>query len=203
MTIINETEWISNQEKGVPFTYPDNGFGGLSLRQGTKPIIAAVNGPAHGGGCEMVLNCDLVVAARSATFALPEVRHGVAPIGGSLARLIRTMGRQLATELALTGRAATAEEFKSYGICNAVTEDGPAAVARAMEFATCIVDGSPEAVKVTREGLRLGWESLGVGEASRVFLHGWSRHVYGGEDMQEGLRAFIEKRPPRWKSTKL
>lgn len=107
-------EWMNKNTKGVSMRLPHNGFAGLSFRHGKKPVIAAVNGPAYGGGCKLAVNCDLVVAARTATFALPEVKRGVTPFGGSLPRLVRTAGRQRAYELALTGRTASAEEFRAW-----------------------------------------------------------------------------------------
>lgn len=75
---------MENNKKGVPMSLPETGFGGVSFRHGKKPIIAAVNGPALGGGCEMAVNCDLVVASTHATFGLPEVKRGVTPFGGAL-----------------------------------------------------------------------------------------------------------------------
>ncbi|KAF4435639.1 enoyl- hydratase, partial [Fusarium albosuccineum] len=101
-------EWMSNNKRGLRMKLPENGFGGLSFRGGKKPVIAAVNGPAYGGGCEMAVNCDIVVASSTATFGLPEVKRGVTPFGGVLPRLMKTVGRQRAAELALTGRAVSA-----------------------------------------------------------------------------------------------
>ncbi|KAM5356872.1 hypothetical protein ACJ41O_003518 [Fusarium nematophilum] len=181
---------------------PRNGFGGLSLRSGKKPVIAAVNGPAYGGGCEMVVNCDMIIASPTATFALPEVKRGVTPFGGALPRVVMTAGRQRAAELALTGRTVTAQEFKEWGICNFVVEEGENVVDKALEFAGMIAENSPDAAIVTREGLKMGWE-MGVEDASRGFLEGWSKRIYDGSNMQEGLDAFKEKRSPRWVDSKL
>lgn len=93
-----------------------SGFAGLSRRAGRKPVIAAVNGICYGGGCEAIINCDMVVASRNATFALPEVKIGVVAQAGALPRLIRTVGRQRAMEMALTGRTISAEEGKEWGM---------------------------------------------------------------------------------------
>ncbi|UPK95901.1 hypothetical protein LCI18_006836 [Fusarium solani-melongenae] len=196
-------EWAANQKNGSPLDLPANGFGGISLRHGKKPIIAAVNGSAYGGGCEMVVNCDLVIASASATFALPEVKRGVVAMAGSLPRLMRTLGRQRATELTLTGRTVTAQEFRDWGICNLVVEQGASVVDEAIRVAKSIAENSPDAVIVTREGLKLGWEALGAGDASRVYLDGWVKRIYQGDNIQEGLTAFEEKRSPRWKSSRL
>ena len=103
---------------------PPSGFGGLSRRVGKKPIIGAINGLAYGGGMEMVVNLDLVVAdAARATFALPEVKRGVVAAAGALPRLIRTVGRQRAMEMALTGRTVGATEAKEWGLVNCVVEN--------------------------------------------------------------------------------
>lgn len=182
---------------------PGNGFAGLSFRHGKKPVIAAVNGAAFGGGCEASVNCDLIIASSAATFGLPEVKIGVTPFGGALPRLMKTAGKQRATEMALTGRFITAAEFKEWGLCNYVCKEGEDVVQKAVEYATMIAKNSPDAVIITREGLKLGWEALGVADSSRVFYEGWAARVYEGENMQEGLNAFTEKRPVRWKDSKI
>ncbi|KAL9032100.1 MAG: hypothetical protein Q9214_008108, partial [Letrouitia sp. 1 TL-2023] len=92
-------EWSS----GAGASAPSSGFGGLSRRKGKKPIIAAVNGLCMGGGCEMAINADLIVASSGAVFALPEVKVGVIALAGALPRLVRTVGKQRAMEMALTG----------------------------------------------------------------------------------------------------
>ncbi|PGH09907.1 hypothetical protein AJ80_07617 [Polytolypa hystricis UAMH7299] len=196
-------QWMSNNKKGIPMDLPTNGFGGISFRHGKKPIIAAVNGAAYGGGCEMAINCDMIVASASASFCLPEVKRGVTPFGGALPRLMRIAGRQRATEMALTGRPVTAHEFKEWGACNVVVERGQDVVDRAVELAKLVAANSPDAVIITREGLKMGYESLGVGDSSRLFLEGWSKRIYEGRNMQEGLDAFTEKRAPLWMDSKL
>lgn len=187
---------MQTAETGQRLPFPATGFGGLSQRQGKKPIIAAVNGIAYGGGCEMAVNCDLVIASASASFALPEVKRGVTALAGVLPRIVRTVGRQRATEFALTGRAVGAEEFKQWGVCNEVVKEEDV-VGVAVEYAKNIAGNSPDAVVVTREGLMLGWEGMGVGEASRVFGES-SAKLYNGPNLVEGLRAFTEKRKPQW-----
>ncbi|KAM0542962.1 hypothetical protein ACHAPJ_012568 [Fusarium lateritium] len=191
------------QRRGIRLNLPTNGFGGLSLRNGKKPVIAAVNGPAHGGGCEMAINCDMVIASSTATFCLPEVKRGVTALAGALPRIVKTAGRQRAAELALTGRAVTAQEFMQWGICNFVVDSDQSVVDKALEYAKMISGASPDAVMVTREGLKLGWEALGVTDASRIFQDGWGSRIYEGSNMQEGLDAYTEKREPRWKKSKL
>ncbi|KAL2071965.1 hypothetical protein VTL71DRAFT_11308 [Oculimacula yallundae] len=194
-------EWMENQRRGIPLNLPRNGFGGLSLRHGKKPVIAAVNGPAHGGGCEMVVNCDMVFASPSATFCLPEVKRGVTALAGALPRIMKILGRQRATELALTGRIFTAQEFKDWGICNDIAGENQSVVDKALQYARMVADASPDAVTITREGLKLGWEGLSVATASQAFQDGWGSRIYEGDNIKEGLRAFAEKRKPRWKQS--
>lgn len=190
---------------------PPSGFGALSRRSGKKPVIAAVNGLAYGGGMEMCVNLDMVVAAESATFALPEVRRGVVAIAGALPRIVRTIGRQRAMEMALTGRTLSAAEAHSWGLVNSVTEDAPVdsnimarpVVKKALEYAKMIADNSPDAVIVSREGIKLGWEGIGAEDGSRVLMEGWGKRLTDGENMREGLRAFVEKRAPSWVGSKL
>jgi enoyl-CoA hydratase/carnithine racemase len=190
---------------------PPSGFGALSRRAGKKPIIAAVNGLAYGGGMEMCTNVDMVIAAKSATFALPEVKRGVVAIAGALPRIVRTVGRQRAMEMALTGRTLSAAEALSWGLVNAVTEDAPAesnvmrrpVTAKALEYAKMIAGNSPDAVIVSREGIKMGWEGVGAEDGSRLLMEGWGRRLFEGENMKEGVRAFVEKRNPNWIGSKL
>ena len=203
MTLPFLLEWMSNNRKGVRLELPANGFGGISLRLGKKPIIAAVNGPAFGGGCEVVVNCDMVIASELATFSLPEVKRGVVALAGALPRLIKTAGRQRAMEMALTGRAVSAREFKEWGLCNRVVNEGMGVVDVAREYARNIAGNSPDAVTITRKGLELGWEALGVADASQTFLESWGYRIYDSPNIQEGLNAFSEKREPRWQESKL
>lgn len=177
-------------------------FTPLSRRKGKKPIIAAVNGLAMGGGCEFVVNCDIVLAADEATFGLPEVKRGVAAIGGALPRLIRSIGLQRASEFALTGRTVTAQEMHEWGIVNRVVSLKdllPAAISLASEIAR----NSPDSIVCTRAGLRQGWDTAAVEEAVDVTLGREFDELQKGENILEGLQAFSEKREPRWKGSKL
>lgn len=190
---------------------PPSGFGALSRRSGKKPVIGAVNGLAYGGGMEMCTNLDLVVAAASVTFALPEVKRGVVAIAGALPRIVRTIGRQRAMEMALTGRTVSAAEAHSWGFVNAVTEDAPVealvlerpVVKMALEYARMIAGNSPDAVIVSREGVKMGWEGVGAEDGSRLLMEGWAERLWEGENMREGVRAFVEKRAPNWVGSKL
>lgn len=128
---------------GVP-----GGFGGLVRREFPKPVIAAVEGAAMGGGFELVLACDLVVASASATFALPEVGHGLIAASGGLIRLPRRIPAAVATELLLTGERLDAERARSLGLVNRVVAPGQA-VPAAVALAEAIADRDPAAVSAT------------------------------------------------------
>ncbi|KAH7162103.1 enoyl-CoA hydratase/isomerase [Dactylonectria estremocensis] len=177
-------------------------FKPLSRRLGKKPVIAAVNGLAMGGGCEFIVNCDLVVAAEDAYFALPEVRRGIAAIGGALPRLIRTIGLQRASEFALTGRNVSAQEMFQWGIVNKVVPKDEV-VQEAVKFAGMIAGNSPDAIICTRAGLRQGWETASVERAVEWTLEKEFAELQKGENIVEGLKAFSEKRAPRWKGSRL
>ncbi|KAJ5151017.1 uncharacterized protein N7482_010269 [Penicillium canariense] len=190
---------------------PRSGFGALSRRHGKKPVIAAVNGLAFGGGMEIVSNLDLVVAAKSARFALPEAKRGVVAMAGSLPRLARTIGRPRATELALTGKTITAAEAKEWGLINAVTEDGPSdgdvldrpVVKSALEYAASIIENSPDSVIISRAGILSGWEDGSAENGARLLSENWEPALNEGENLREGLQAFAEKRAPKWVDSKL
>ncbi|KAJ5777135.1 hypothetical protein N7520_000381 [Penicillium odoratum] len=190
---------------------PRSGFGALSRRHGKKPVIAAVNGLAFGGGMEMIANLDLVVAAKGAHFALPEAKRGVVAMAGSLPRLARTIGRPRAMELALTGKSITAAEAREWGLINAVTEDGPTdcevlerpVVKAALDYAASIVSNSPDSVIISRAGIVAGWEDGSAENASRLLSESWESMLNEGENLHEGVRAFAEKRAPQWVNSKL
>ncbi len=181
-----------------------DGFGGLSNRAGKKPVIAGVNGLCFGGGMEMVVNCDIVVAdGVRARFGLPEVARGVIAVAGALPRLVRTVGKQRAAEMALLGRIGyTAEQMREWGVVNFVVGEGEV-VREAIKIAEEIAGNSPDAVIVSREGLRLGWEGVGPQLGTELLETGMYGRMDGGENMKEGVRSFVEKRKPVWKDSKL
>jgi len=187
---------------------PDAGFGGLSRRGGKKPVIAAVNGICFGGGCEMIINADMVIASENATFALPEVKRGVIALAGALPRLVRTVGKPRAMEMALTGRILGAVEAEKWGLVNKVVRkegDGGSSevVKEAIRWAEMITENSPDAVIVSREGIKAGWEGISAEEGTLSVLEKWYPKINKGDNMIEGVRAFVEKRKPRWVPSKL
>lgn len=181
-----------------------DGFGGLSNRAGKKPVIAAVNGMCYGGGMEMVVNCDIVVADRvKAKFGLPEVTKGVVALAGALPRLVRTVGKQRAAEMALLGRVGyTAEQMREWGLVNFVVGEGEV-VKEAVRLAEEIAGNSPDAVIVSREGLKLGWEGIGPELGTEVLDKGMYGRIDAGENMTEGVKSFVDKRKPVWTDSKL
>ncbi|KAI0398463.1 enoyl-hydratase [Xylariaceae sp. FL0594] len=187
--------------------FPVSGFAGLSNRSGKKPVIAAVNGICFGGGMEAAINCDLVVAAESARFALPEVTIGVIALAGALPRLQRSVGRQRAAEMALGGGTYTADDMFRWGLVNEVVRDedggGSSVVKAALKWAERIAGNSPDAVIVSREGLMLGWEGIGPQQGTDVVIKGLYARIEKGENMVEGVKSFVERRKPVWKDSKL
>ncbi|KAI0541555.1 enoyl-hydratase [Xylaria digitata] len=204
-------EWNENNKASASNTntdtsssrMPTGGFGGLSNRGGKKPVIAAVNGVCFGGGMEMAINCDLVIATEKATFGLPEVTIGVIALAGALPRLVRSVGRQRASEMALGGKNYSAAEMLNWGLVNEVTNDGEDVVAAALKWAARIAGNSPDAVIVSREGLKLGWEGVGPEQGTELIMKGWYARIEGGENFVEGVKSFNERRKPVWKDSKL
>jgi enoyl-CoA hydratase/carnithine racemase len=181
---------------------PPSGFGALSRRRGKKPVICAVNGICFGGGCEMIINADIVVASSNATFGLPEVKIGVVALAGALTRLVRTVGKQRAMEMALTGRTLSAEEAREWGLVNKVV-GREEVVEESIGIAETIAGNSPDSVIVSREGIKMGWEGVGAEEGTRLLAENWYSRMDKGENMKEGVRSFVEKRKPVWVPSKL
>ncbi|KAL1797060.1 hypothetical protein ACET3X_005600 [Alternaria dauci] len=183
--------------------HPLSGFGGLSRRMGKKPVIAAVNGFALGGGFEIVLGCDLVVAALHATFGLPEALRGIFAAGGGPPRLVRNVGLPIASELALTGRPITAQRAKELNLVNRISTAKDNVVDEALKLAKDIADISPDSAIVTRAALREAWEYGSVERATQVTIERFGHGLDAGENALEGLKAFAEKRKPDWRPSKL
>jgi enoyl-CoA hydratase/carnithine racemase len=146
----------------------------------------------------------MVIAAKKATFALPEVKIGVAAQAGALPRLIRTVGKPRAMDMALTGRTITADEAFQWGLVNKVTGNAEGEVVNAaVEYAKMIAANSPDAVIVTRESIKMGWEGVGAEDGTRISNEVWGPRLLSGENLKEGVLSFVEKRKPRWKPSKL
>ena len=180
--------------------YGDGGFGGITENwKLNKPLIAAVNGYAAGGGFELALACDIILASSAATFMLSEVKVGVVASGGGIIRLPHRIPYGLAMEMLYTGRPMQADEALRVGLVNRVVEpEDLMAAARAL--ADEIVTSAPLSVQAVKSILR---EVAGLGdrEACEAQAHNAEhRRLRGSEDFQEGPRAFAEKRAPVWKA---
>ncbi|KAH7868732.1 ClpP/crotonase-like domain-containing protein [Lentinula edodes] len=198
-------EWNKDQQSGKieeqeRLTANRNGFGSISRRQLIKPLIAAVNGGAHGGGTEIVLNCDLVVAGEDAKFALPEVKRGVVAGAGGIPRLFQIAGHHIAAEMLLTGKTVSASEaHKRFGFVNKVVPSSEV-VLEAIRVAQSIVANSPDAVQCTKHALLLSQKYNPEEAFLKSTFSAESNRVYKGGNIKEGLKAFIEKRSPAWKN---
>lgn len=168
---------------------------GIIRRHRTKPLIAAVEGAALGGGFEVVLSCDLVVASKTAEFGLPEVKRSLVPICGGLFRAPKALPRNVARELLLTGDSIDAKRAYKLGLASVLSSPGEA-VADAVALADRICSNGPVAVRETMRFL----QSLDAPDEA----HGWQETIeseeviHNAEDTREGVMAFFEKRPPNW-----
>jgi crotonobetainyl-CoA hydratase len=186
--------------EGIEADHGPGGFAGLTeLFDLGKPVIAAVNGLALGGGFELVLAADLVVAAEHAEFALTEVTLGLVPDAGGLLRLASRLPRPVAVEWLLTGRRVGAAEAARWGLVNRVVPiDG--LMPAALELARAISASAPLSVAAALEIMR-ATEGTGVAEGYQL-MRGEGlpayRRMLSSQDAQEGVRAFAERRPPRW-----
>ncbi|WP_445186454.1 crotonase/enoyl-CoA hydratase family protein [Pseudonocardia sp. Cha107L01] len=176
----------------------ERGVGALFRHQVSKPLLAAVNGAALGGGTEIALACDLVVAADTAVFGLPEVTRGLPAAGGGALRLAREIPVKLAMELLLLGDRIDAQTAARVGLVNRVVAASEV-LAQTLALAERIAGNAPLAVQANK---RLAYEGLVYGEVHDPRLWAWHddivRSVVGSRDAREGPRAFAEKRPPQW-----
>jgi enoyl-CoA hydratase len=162
-----------------------------------KPLIAAVNGVAFGGGCELAMSCDLIVAGESARFGQPEIKLGIMPGAGGTQRLSRAIGPLRAMEMLLTGEPISAKEALEYGLVNHVVADDKA-LPEAIALAQTIASRPAVAVRMARKALRFGIERTlleGLELERRNYLM-----LYDTADQKEGMAAFLEKRPPNFKN---
>jgi enoyl-CoA hydratase/carnithine racemase len=160
------------------------------------PVIAAVNGIAFGGGCELALCCDFIYAARSAKFALPEVTRGIMPGAGATQNLPRAVGARRAKEIILSGKPFSAEEAHRWGMVNELCEPGEL-MPRVLAAARAICDNAPIAVRQAKKAIHFGLQAdLATGLAFEVQAYD---RMISTEDRHEGVRAFNEKRKPSFK----
>jgi crotonobetainyl-CoA hydratase len=172
------------------------GWAAIVERTFVKPVIAAVNGAAQGGGTEICLCCDMVVAAEHAEFGLPEVRRGLFPGAGGLERLARHIPPAIAMEYILTGRPMSAHRALELGLINRVVAKG-SCVDEAVALADVVCEAAPLSVRYSKAVARASF-SLGEDEIAGT-ARDLRRAVVRSEDFQEGPRAFAEKRKPVWK----
>lgn len=171
------------------------GFAGLCERPPRKPLIAAVEGYALAGGCEMALACDLIVAANNANFGLPEVKRGIVPGSGGMVRLPARIPYHIAMEVVLTGDMFPATRAAEYGLVNRLVEPGKALEA-ALELARTISANGPLAVQTAKKIVTESrdWRQADMFHLQRPRV----AHIFTSADAKEGATAFAEKRAPVW-----
>jgi enoyl-CoA hydratase len=182
--------------RGEKPALPGRGFAGITERLPEKPLIAAVEGWAVAGGCELALAADLVVASRAAVFSLPEVKRGLIAVGGGLLRVAKALPYHLAMRLVLTGDPLPAVQAHAYGLVNELTEPG-GALEGARALAARITANAPFAVRASKRILSSSVDY--TDEAAFAAQREVWAAVAASADAQEGARAFAEKRPPVWR----
>jgi enoyl-CoA hydratase len=169
-------------------------FGRIGLVE--KPVIAAVSGWALGGGCEVALSCDMIVASESAKFGQPEITIGVIPGAGGTQRLTRTVGKALAIEMILNNRTLSAQEAYQFGLVNRVVPVSDY-LNEALKLADEIASRAPIAVRAAKKLINASYDvslTNGLAEEKQAFYN-----LFNTEDQKEGMQAFVEKRKPEWK----
>lgn len=166
------------------------------IRTIRKPVIAAVSGWALGGGCEVALSCDMIVASESARFGQPEITIGVIPGAGGTQRLTRAVGKAIAMEMILNNRTLTAQEAYQFGLVNRVASV-ETYLDEALKLADEVASRAPLAIRAAKKMINQSYEfslSEGLTEERKAFYS-----LFASEDQKEGMQAFIEKRKPEWK----
>ena len=161
-----------------------------------KPVIAAVSGWCLGGGNELAMSCDMIIASESAKFGQPEITIGVIPGAGGTQRLTRAVGKAIAMEMVLNNRTLTAEEALGFGLVNRVVPVEKY-LENALEFAAEFASRAPLAIRLGKEAVNLAFEtplSIGLAEERRSFYF-----LFASQDQKEGMQAFVDKRDANWK----
>jgi enoyl-CoA hydratase len=188
---------ITQMAEATPVNMLDNPFIDYwdRLRRINKPVVAAISGYALGGGCELAMACDMIIASETARFGQPEINIGVIPGAGGTQRMTRAVGKALAMEIVLNGRFLTADEALQHGLVNRVF---PAEVylEEAIKFAAEIAARAPVAIRLGKEAVNAAFEmslQSGLAHERRLFYM-----LFATEDQKEGMDAFINKRQAQW-----
>jgi enoyl-CoA hydratase/carnithine racemase len=190
-------EVVSHANAGTERPARRGGFGGLTERNFPKPVIAAVNGFALGGGFELCMACDLIVAEEHATFGLPEVKRGIYAGARGLVRIGQRLPMSVALEVVMTGEPLSARRAYQIGLVNRVVPSGEG-VRSSVELANVICQAAPLSVRMSKRVVRA---TFAQGEEEALELQNQlGAGLRDTEDWQEGPRAFVEKRAPRWKA---
>lgn len=166
------------------------------IRTIRKPVIAAVSGWALGGGCEVALSCDMIIASETAVFGQPEINIGVIPGAGGTQRLTRTVGKAIAMEMILNDRRLTAQEAYQFGLVNHVVPV-EAYLEEALQLAQAIAARAPLAVRAAKKMINQAFEQ--TLETALAAERQEFYNLFATEDQKEGMQAFIEKRKPEWR----
>lgn len=188
---------IKQMAQATPVDMLDNPFIDYwdRLRRLNKPVIAAVSGFCLGGGCELAMACDMIIASESAQFGQPEINLGVIPGAGGTQRLTRAVGKALAMEMVLNDRRLSADEAARFGLVNRVVPT-ESYLAEAMKFAAQIAARAPVAIRLAKEAINAVYEmplQAGLAYERRLFYM-----LFATEDQKEGMDAFVNKRPANW-----
>ena len=194
---------MANAEVTDDYVLPDSGYGGLTSRTGCyKPIIAAVNGLALGGGFEVALAADIIVAAKEAVFGLPEPKIGAAAVAGGMHRLARQIGLKPAMGILLTAAPITAQEGHRLGFVNKVVPKNEL-MSTAVDIAEKIIQCAPLAIQATKQAVMEGLNTSNLSELQQAQKDGQFDRLevmLQSSDIKEGLTAFMEKRKPQWQA---
>lgn len=189
---------IKQMANATPVTMLDNPFIDYwdRLRRISKPVIAAVSGFALGGGCELAMACDMIIASETAQFGQPEINIGVIPGAGGTQRMTRAVGKALAMEIVLNGRFLSAEEAVRFGLVNRIVP-AETYLEEAIKFATQLAERAPVAIRLGKEAVNAAYETslqAGLAYERRLFYM-----LFATDDQKEGMDAFVNKRKAEWK----